>query len=248
MFQFFVEESAVGGDAIYIEDNDVNHIKNALRMKPGEKIRVCTRGGDGACYMCEISEITDDTVTASILYKEENTSELPARIHLFQGLPKGDKMELVIQKSVELGAFEIIPVAMKNCVVKLDDKKAAKKVQRWQAVSESAAKQSKRMMIPQISDVMSFKEAFEYASKMDVILLPYENAAGMAPTKAAFESVRPGTDVAVFIGPEGGFDPSEISLAEGKSEIISLGSRILRTETAGLAVLSMLMYVLETGK
>ncbi len=246
MYQFFVEENAVCGNEIFIEDGDVNHIKNVLRMKKGDKIRVCTRGGDGACYMCEISDVTDDTVRADIIYKEENTSELPARIHLFQGLPKGDKMELVIQKTVELGVHEIVPVAMKNCVVKLDDKKAAKKIVRWQGISESAAKQSKRMIIPKVHGVMGFAEALKYAGDMDMIILPYENAAGMESAKRAFDMVKPGMDVAVFIGPEGGFDPSEIDRAEGKSDIISLGSRILRTETAGMAVLSILMYELET--
>ena len=247
MYQFFVEENQIAGEQIFIEDNDVNHIKNVLRMKIGEQIRVCTRGGDGACYMCKIEAMTDDEVTAGVLYKEERTSELPAKVYLFQGLPKGDKMELIIQKAVELGVYEIIPVAMKNCVVKLDDKKAGKKIARWQGISESAAKQSKRMTIPKVHDVMNFGEALEYAQQMDLRLLPYENAAGMQATKDAMEQIKPGMSVAVFIGPEGGFDPKEIEKAEGNALIISLGSRILRTETAGLAVMSIIMYQLEIG-
>lgn len=139
---------------------------------------------------CSISDITESFVRADILEKEAESTELPCRIYLFQGLPKNDKMEWIIQKTVELGVYEVIPVAMKNCVVKLDDKKAKSKVTRWQAIAESAAKQSKRSLIPEVKMPMSYKEAVAYAKKLDVKLVPYENEHGMAGTKAAMEQIK----------------------------------------------------------
>ena len=142
MYQFFVDDCQIGKEYVTITGSDVNHIKNVLRMRPGEKIRVSSSSRD---MFCEIAELTDDFVQADILDEEAPDTELPSRIYLFQGLPKGDRMEYIIQKSVELGVYEIIPVAMKYCVVKLDAKKAGNKVKRWQAISESAAKQSKQI-------------------------------------------------------------------------------------------------------
>ena len=229
-----------------IEGSDVNHIKNVLRMKSGEKIRVCTR--DGRNYFCSISDITDSFVRADILEEEAESTELPCRIYLFQGLPKSDKMEWIIQKTVELGVYEVIPVAMKRCVVRLDDKKAASKCKRWQTIAESAAKQSKRGIIPKVHDVLSVEEALAYAENMQVKMLPYELATGMEATKELVASIRPGDSVAVWIGPEGGFDEKEVRLAsEHGFQAISLGKRILRTETAGMTVLSILMYQMETA-
>ena len=174
-------------------------------------------------------------------------TELQNRIVLFQGLPKADKMELIIQKAVELGAAEIVPVSMKNCVVKLDAKKAENKVKRWQQIAESAAKQSKRSLIPAVHEVLSYREAVAYAAECDVRLVPYENEQGMAGTKTMIEAIVPGESIAVFIGPEGGFDESEIAEArDAGMKTISLGNRILRTETAGLAALSILMYQIES--
>ena len=166
MYQFFIEDENAAEDFVTIEGSDVNHIKNVLRMKPGEKILVCTRNGQN--YFCSISDITESFVRADILEKEAESTELPCRIYLFQGLPKNDKMEWIIQKTVELGVYEVIPVAMKNCVVKLDDKKAKSKVMRWQAIAESAAKQSKRSLIPEVKMPMSYKEAVAYAKELDV--------------------------------------------------------------------------------
>jgi 16S rRNA (uracil1498-N3)-methyltransferase len=153
---------------------------------------------------------------------------------------------------VELGVYEIIPVAMKNCVVKLDEKKAASKVSRWQEIAKSAAKQSKRSLIPAVRMPMSYRQAMEAAKALDVVLIPYENERGMEATKEAIEAVSRGQSVGIFIGPEGGFATDEIEMAktvlsqETKMSLISLGNRILRTETAGLATLSILMYHLET--
>ena len=184
-------------------------------------------------------------ISAKILEEWEN-KELPARIHLFQGLPKGDKMELIIQKAVELGAYRVVPVSMKRSVVKLDAKKADAKRKRWNAVSESAAKQSKRSLIPEVAPLMTYKEAVKEAAGYDMVLLPYESADGIRKTRELLASVKPGTDIAVFIGPEGGFEDEEVELArENGAEIVTLGKRILRTETAGLCMLSALMLQLE---
>ena len=155
-------------------------------------------------------------------------------------------MELIVQKAVELGVYEVIPVAMKRCVVRLDDKKAASKCKRWQTIAESAAKQSKRGIIPKVHDVLSVEEALAYAENMQVKMLPYELATGMEATKELVSSIRPGDSVAVWIGPEGGFDEKEVMTAtECGFQAISLGKRILRTETAGMTVLSILMYQME---
>ena len=245
MYQFFVEEEQIHSDSISITGGDVNHIKNVLRMKNGEKIRVSSKSGQA--YFCHISSILDDEVIAAIDSADETGTELDNHIVLYQGLPKGDKMELIIQKAVELGVSEIVPVAMKNCVVKLDDKKAKSKVMRWQAIAESAAKQSKRSLIPEVKMPMSYKEAVAYAKELDVKLVPYENEHGMAGTKAAMEQIKKGESIAVFIGPEGGFAPEEIALVQDEMQLISLGKRILRTETAGIAALAILGYQLESS-
>ena len=245
MYQFFVESSQICDKIIYITGSDVNHIKNVLRMMPGEEIAV-SNGVDGKEYRCGITSIEEDRVVCELRFIKEDGMELPSRVYLFQGLPKADKMELIIQKAVELGVHEIIPVAAKRCVVKLEDKKAAAKIARWQGIAEAAAKQSKRRIVPQISNVMSFKEAIAKASSMDVKLIPYELAEGMERTKSLIESLQPGQDIAVFIGPEGGFEESEINLALASGiESVTLGKRILRTETAGFTVMAWIMYQLE---
>ena len=238
MYQFFVDDCQIGKEYVTITGSDVNHIKNVLRMRPGEKIRVSSSSRD---MFCEIAELTDDFVQADILDEEAPDTELPSRIYLFQGLPKGDRMEYIIQKSVELGVYEIIPVAMKYCVVKLDAKKAGNKVKRWQAISESAAKQAKRSRIPEVHAVMNFKDAVEYAKLQDMILVPYENERGME----ALKKVKPGQSISVFIGPEGGFSEEEIDALRQDAEVLSLGKRILRTDTAAICAMSMLMLELE---
>ena len=243
MYQFFVEEKQVHSDSISITGGDVNHIKNVLRMKNGEKIRVSSKSGQA--YFCHISSILDDEVIAAIDSADETGTELDNHIVLYQGLPKGDKMELIIQKAVELGVSEIVPVAMKNCVVKLDEKKAQSKCKRWQAIAESAAKQSKRTVIPQIQMPLSWKQALEEAKELDVVLVPYENERGMEATREIFRSIPEGASIGVMIGPEGGFSPEEIAQLDKDMHRISLGRRILRTETAGMATLSMLIYELD---
>lgn len=245
MYRFFVEPSQIQGSRIVITGNDVNHIKNVLRMKIGEEIAV-SNGMDDREYRCGIEEFTEDAVICTLRFIKEAAVELPCRIYLFQGLPKADKMELIVQKAVELGVYQIIPVAAKRCVVRLDDKKAAGKVSRWQGIAEAAAKQSKRAIIPQLHPVMTWKEAVAYAQELDVRLIPYELAGDMQHTRELLEQIRPGQSVAVFIGPEGGFEESEIQTAvEAGIEPVTLGKRILRTETAGMTVLSWLGYLLE---
>lgn len=245
MYRFFVEPSQIQGSRIVITGNDVNHIKNVLRMKIGEEIAV-SNGMDDREYRCGIEEFTEDVVICTLRFIKEAAVELPCRIYLFQGLPKADKMELIVQKAVELGVYQIIPVAAKRCVVRLDDKKAAGKVSRWQGIAEAAAKQSKRAIIPQLHPVMTWKEAVAYAQELDVRLIPYELAGDMQHTRELLEQIRPGQSVAVFIGPEGGFEESEIQTAvEAGIEPVTLGKRILRTETAGMTVLSWLGYLLE---
>lgn len=245
MYQFFVEPSQIQGTRILITGKDVNHIKNVLRMQPGEEIAV-SNGEDGREYRCGIEEIREEEIVCTLRFIKEEGIELPSRIYLFQGLPKADKMELIIQKAVELGVYEVIPVATKRAVVRLDEKKAKAKIARWQSISEAAAKQSKRRVVPRITSVMSFPEAAAYAKDMQVKLIPYELAEGMEKTKEIIRCIKPGEQIAVFIGPEGGFEESEIACAvKAGVEPITLGKRILRTETAGLTLLSWLMYQLE---
>ncbi len=246
MHRFFVEANQIDTEQnqVSIVGNDVNHIKNVLRMTEGEKILISC--GDEQEYTCAISELSSEEVIASIIEVTESGRELPSKIYLFQALPKGDKMELIIQKTVELGVFEIIPVETKNCVVKLDDKKKSAKIKRWQAIAESAAKQSKRMIIPEIHDVMRLSDAITYAKELDVCVIPYELAENMQHTRELLGQIQPGQSIGIFIGPEGGFEEEEVQTAlKNQIEPITLGKRILRTETAGLAVISILMYLLE---
>lgn len=245
MHQFFVEPQNIQGKKIIISGNDVNHIKNVLRMHIGEELSV-SNGIDGREYRCAIEEIGEDII-CELRFIKEDSVELPSKVYLFQGLPKSDKMELIIQKAVELGAYEVIPVAMSRSVVKLDPKKASAKVSRWQGIAESAAKQSKRSIVPNVHDVMTYKEAIAYAQTLDVKLIPYEMAEGMAHTKEVIGNIEPGKSIGFIIGPEGGIDDTELELAKSAGfEEITLGKRILRTETAGLTVMSILMYQLES--
>ncbi|MCC8029323.1 MAG: 16S rRNA (uracil(1498)-N(3))-methyltransferase [Lachnospiraceae bacterium] len=243
MHQFFIEDHQIGKEYVTITGRDVNHIKNVLRMRPGEKIRVSSSSGRD--FFCEIAELGDAFVQADILDGEVPKTELSARIYLFQALPKGERMEYVIQKAVELGVYEIIPVEMKYCVMKLDEKRAEKKLKRWQAISESAAKQSKRSLIPRIHPVMNYAEALEYAGSCDVRLVPYENERGMQATADALQKLKSAGSVSIFIGPEGGFSPEEIAAAGQNMDVISLGRRILRTDTAAICAMSLVMLTLE---
>ena len=245
MYHFFVNQEQIGQDTVTVTGPDVNHIKNVLRMKPGEEVLISN--GVDKDYVCRLQTITSDAVTAEIVTVTEGGTELPAKFYLFQGLPKSDKMEFLIQKAVELGVYQVIPVETRRTVVKLDAKKEEAKVRRWNAVSESAAKQSKRLIIPEVTGVMTFQEALNYAGGFDKNIIPFEHAEGMADTKAYFAGIRPGMSCGIFIGPEGGFEDEEISRAsEAGVKPVTLEKRILRTETAGLAVLSVLMFQMES--
>lgn len=267
MYHFFVEPYQIHEDCIEILGGDVNHMKNVLRMRAGEEVMVSD--GFGHEYRCRVSDLSEDRVEVRILEKREVSAELPSRIVLFQCLPKGDKMELIVQKAVELGASAIVPVASKRCVMKLDPKKEENKRKRWQAIAESAAKQSGRAMVPEVRPALSFAQAVKQARELDVRLIPYECAdelladgaessmdgafrpaekipSPMDRTRAILEGIERGQSIGIFIGPEGGFEKSEVELAmNGGVRPITLGKRILRTETAGLCVLSALMFRLE---
>lgn len=245
MYRFYVEDNAIKQDVIHVTGGDVNHIKNVLRMKIGEQLIICN--GQGQDFYCIIAKVCDSEIVVEIQEKKESETELPTKIYLFQGLPKKDKMELIIQKAVELGAFEIIPVMMKRTVVKLEDKKKElKKLERWQAIAQGAAKQSKRGIIPKVCEVLTYQQAIAMAKEMDMALLPYECATGITKTKELIKHCKNMKSIGILIGPEGGFEVEEVEIAKAAGiEPVTLGKRILRTETAGLTILSNLMFELE---
>ena len=244
MHRFFAESSAIGEKEIRLTGADVNHIRKVLRMREGEEILISD--GQGRDFHCRIEAIEEEEVTAQILWVLDGNAELASDITLFQGLPKGDKMEFIIQKCVELGVARIVPVNTKRTIVKLDAKKEQARIKRWSGISESAAKQSGRGRIPEVTGVKSFAEALEEARKLNMCLIPYELARDMAQTREVLSSIKPGMSVGIFIGPEGGFEEEEVEQAEAAgARPITLGRRILRTETAGMAVLAMLVYLLE---
>ena len=257
MYRFFIDSEQLDNDLISITGDDYNHIKNVLRMKIGEKV-LLSDGGDKE-YEASIVGFYDDGdrtnkgashIQPAVILKVTDvfgsSRELPSKITLFQGYPKGDKMEQVVQKAVELGAYEIVPVMMNRCVVRLDEKKAARKTERLNSIAEGAAKQSKRGIIPKVREVMSMKQALEYASSLEYVIIPYECADGMDYSRKILKDAAEKDSVGIFIGPEGGFENSEVEkLKSIGGKIITLGHRILRTETAGMAVLSILMWLME---
>lgn len=244
MHHFFVTPQQISGDKIRIEGGDVNHMKNVLRMKLHEKAEISD--GESRTYLREVEAYEEDVAVLHILEEMEADTEPASKLYLFQGLPKSDKMELIVQKAVELGVYQVIPVAMKRSVVRLDDKKAAKKADRWNSIAESAAKQAGRSRIPEVTMPLSYNEALKMAEELDVTLLPYELAGGMEVTREVIRQIKSGQSVGIFIGPEGGFEPEEVDAAVSMgAKVITLGRRILRTETAGLATLAVLMFELE---
>ena len=246
MFNFFANEENKQNSHYIIDGTDYNHIKNVLRMEVGDTSLISCKGKSD---LCRIDAFIGETVSFEIIEEDYMDTELPVKIYLFQGLPKGDKMEYIIQKCVELGVYGIVPVQMSHCVVKLDDKKAKSKQLRWQAICESAAKQSKRNIIPEILDVCSFNQSLEFAKTLDLILVPYENKDGMSSTIEALEILKDVKTAGIFIGPEGGFDKSEIEKAlQNDAKVISLGKRILRTETAAITAVGMCMLKLEMSE
>lgn len=239
MHNFFVESSSKHGNCYVIGGNDYNHIKNVLRMSEGDSFLVSS---DGRSDLCTLKAFEGESVIAEITEENFQNTELPVKIYLFQGLPKSDKMELIIQKTVELGVYAVIPVEMNRCVVKLDDKKKKSKTARWQAIAESAAKQSKRTVIPEIYDALPYKSAVTMASELDMFIVPYESKNGMTDTVNALNKAVKCQSIGIIIGPEGGFEESEINYALNAGGVtVSLGKRILRTETAAMTAVSMCM-------
>lgn len=243
MYNFFVDKKDRTGEFYNISGEDFNHIKSVLRMKIGEEILISC---DNKSDLCCIKEFADNFVVAQILRENFQNTDLPISITLFQGLPKGDKMELIIQKAVELGASEIIPVQTARSIVKIDQKKKDGKTARWQAIAESAAKQSKRCSIPTVSPAISYGEAMKKAKELDLFIVPFESKRGIEDTKTVLSLIKKGMKVGVIIGPEGGFEDKEIELAQAAcGKTICLGQRILRTETAAITSVAMIMLHAE---
>lgn len=244
MYRFFIEENQIQDGYAMISGSDVNHIKNVLRMKEGEKVFLsCGRDLE---YECSLESFLEHEIRAKILDVHGMETELGTELVLYQGIPKGDKMEFIIQKAVELGISKIVPVRMKRCVVKLDQKKAKKKKERWNAIALSAAKQAKRGIVPEVTEVKEYIEALQEAEMLEMLLVPYEEEKGITHSRTLIEQAKEKASIGIIIGPEGGFEKEEIQMArEIGGETLTLGKRILRTETAGMTMLSILMFMLE---
>ena len=249
MYHFYTDRKNIGEESVILDGPEANHIRNALRMKDGEELIVCDGGGTD--HFCRICGGDGRRLVLEILKSAPSEAELSTRIVLFQGLPKKDKMELIIQKAVELGVCEIVPVMTKRVIVKLDDPaKERKKLERWQQISKSAAEQSGRGMIPEVSQVIDFGEALIRAKKLESLVIPYENAdnscRGLEASRKVVQSLKGSRSIGIMIGPEGGFEEEEVKLAvEAGFRMISLGKRILRTETAGPAALAIIGFELD---
>lgn len=247
MPRFFVEYSQVKGNKINILGEDINHIKNVLRKNIGETIEICNKDNQEN-FLCEIIHLSNEGIECEII-KNIETSESNVEITVFQGLPKADKMELIIQKSVELGAFEITPVEMKRCIVKISGKDEIKKIDRWQKISEVAAKQSGRNIIPKINNIINVEKICNLSKNYDIVLVAYENEKEIIlkdELRKINKENRDTIKIAIVIGPEGGLDDKDVQkMAENGAKIVTLGKRILRTETVALNMISNIMYELE---
>ena len=249
MPRFFVNDNQVQEDKVEIIGTDVNHIKNVLRAKVGDKIQVCNKERMKD-YVCNIEKVYTDKIICKIDEFLENDTESNVQVTIFQGLPKADKMELIIQKSVELGVYDITPVEMKRCVVKLNDKDKEKKLQRWQKISEVAAKQCERGIVPKINEIVNVKNICNLCKNYDIVLVAYENEKENKIKKELTilknEKTNDLVKIAVVIGPEGGLEEKDVEeLKIAGAKIVTLGKRILRTETVALNVLSNIMYEWE---
>ena len=245
MYRFYVSADQLAEKEVFISGGDVNHIKNVLRLEVGDWIVACD--GNGTDYVSRIQSICSDEVVASIEKVQPTGSELPVRITLFQGMPKKDKLELIIQKAVELGACEIVPVMTKRTVVKLsEEKKINKRLERWQSIAYAAAKQCDRGIIPTVHKPVSYEEALAMADQLDYNVIPYELQTGMEEARKIVDQACKQRSLGIFIGPEGGFEPEEVERAMTRNiHPMTLGKRILRTETAGMALLSILMFQMQ---
>ena len=252
MPKFFVRQDQIDNDKIVINGQDVKHIRNVLRAKVGEELEICN-SETGENFLCSISEFNEDKIWCNIEQKIQEETESNVKVTIFQGLPKADKMEYIIQKSVELGVYDITPVDMKRCVVKLDEKNAKKKIERWQKISEVAAKQCGRNIIPQVNNVTNIKKLCENVESYDIVLVAYENEENnslkneLSQIKSTIiNNQSRELKIGIVIGPEGGLEKQDVeNLERSGAKIITLGKRILRTETVALNVLSIIMYELE---
>lgn len=247
MPKFFVKDNQVEDNKITILGDDVNHIANVLRMKVGDKIQICNTDTTEN-YNVELNEFSKDSIVCKVLEKIASEAESSINLKIFQGIPKSDKIELIIQKSTELGVKAIVPVEMERCISKINGKDEKKKIERWQKISEVAAKQSGRDIIPKIEHVIKIKEISEHVSEYDMIIVPYEKAEGYS-FKDAIEELKikdnKNLNIGIVIGPEGGYEPSEVELLQNAgAKVVTLGKRILRTETVALAMASVIMYEL----
>lgn len=246
MNRFFVTSDQIAGDILTVTGPDAHHIVHVLRLKKGDDFEAADE--TGLVHTCRIEREETDEITARVLFSEPGQSELPNRIVLFMGLPRFEKMELIIQKAVELGVASVVPVVTARTVVRFDDKKAAAKRARWQTIAEAAAKQSKRTVVPDVLPVMSFEEAVRYATgTLDKVFIPYEKAKDSGLSRERISLVKKGESLGIFIGPEGGFEEEEAAYARTNgAEFLTLGPRVLRCETAAIATLSILMFHLTT--
>ena len=243
MTHIFADPSEIG-DTLRVRGADFNHIKNVLRMRPGEELSVSD--GSERTYLYRIEQYAEGEAVLSLVSAGVSDAELPVHVTLFQGLPKGDRMDFIVQKCTELGCDEFVPVEMERCVMKLEGSRREKKREHWQSVAESAAEQSRRTKVPAVQSPVSMKEALRMAGNYDIRILPYEKAENGRDTREILGGIRPGQSIAVFIGPEGGFSPAEVEEAKKAGcEPVTLGHRILRTETAGMCALSFLVYRME---
>lgn len=248
MPKFFIRDNQIEEEKIKIYGQDVNHIKNVFRKTIGDTIKVCNEDTKDN-YLAKIVEINQNKVEAVILEKFKSNSEPGIFIHVFQGLPKADKMELIIQKSVELGVSKITPVSMRRCIVKIAPKDQMKKIQRWQKISEAASKQCGRNIVPIIDNVIKVKDICEFAKDYDSILVAYENEENNK-LKCELQRLKNNKSnnlkIAIVIGPEGGLADEDVNyLKENGAKSITLGKRILRTETVALNIISIINYEFE---
>lgn len=250
MRKFFIDTNQiVSNNQIQIIGEDVNHIKNVLRLNIGDKIKICDKN-NSTNYVSEISEITNKYINCNILEIAENTAEGNVELHIFQGLPKADKMELIIQKGTELGVSQFIPVSFKRSIVKISGKDEIKKIDRWNKIAEVAAKQCGRDLVPKVRNVENIKSICNEIKDYDIVLLAYELEENnyIKNELLQLKNKKENYKIAVIIGPEGGIDQEEVNLmSKSGAKVISLGKRILRTETVTLQVSSIIMYELENG-
>lgn len=246
MPRFFIKENQIQNNKITIIGEDVNHIKNVIRKQIGDIIEICNQDNEKS-YKCEIEKIEEKQITTKII-EELKSQESNIKVDIYQGLPKAEKMELIIQKSVELGANAIIPVNMKRCVVKLDSKSEEKKIERWQKISESAAKQCGRNNIPEVKHLVNIKDICNKIMDYDAMIVAYENEKEntLKQELTKLKNKQKNLKIGIVIGPEGGLEENDVKLLkESGAKIITLGHRILRTETVALNMLSIIMYELE---